>query len=294
VQPTKQPPVLVTSEADPDIGLVAARHGHFFVNRHDSYVGMSLLMYGEYCETEWQMIDRFISSGDTVMDIGANIGAFSIPMAKKTGPSGKVICFEPQPYAYALLEANIGMNKLRHVQAFPYGLSASEEKREAALPEYNQQGNFGGVCFVNNGHGLGAPFAPLDTVFHSSRLDFIKMDVEGMEADVLKGANGTIKRFRPVMYMENHPGERSPPLISALLALDYRLWWHTPYFYTPDNFFGQKENVYDRQANVNMVCLPVERLDLLQRIPAGLRLVSGPEDKLRENDAMLASLPLPE
>jgi FkbM family methyltransferase len=274
-------------ENDPDLCYVAGRHGRFIVNRHDCYVSMSLVAYGEYSEAEWQFIRRFLSPGMVVMDIGANIGAFTVPMAKSVG---QVLAFEPQPYAYELLRANIRLNQLENVSAFPFGLSSAEEQREAELPVYSQTGNFGGVCFLNTGKGLQAGFKRMDDVFKGPRLDFVKIDVEGMEPFVLRGGSVALKGFRPVLYVENHPGERSPALIHLLLDMGYRLWWHTPHYFNPDNYLKQSQNFYDGQLSVNMICLPVEQLDRLALVPPGLLPVSGPEHDLRKDGKIIISV----
>ncbi|HVY12087.1 MAG TPA: FkbM family methyltransferase [Alphaproteobacteria bacterium] len=280
------------AENTADLFLVNGRHGAFLVNRHDCYVGVSLIVYGEYSEAEWRMIDRFLEPGNVAMDVGANIGAFTVPMARKVGPAGRVLCFEPQPYAAELLNLNLSANGLANVALHNFGLSSCQEQREAELPVYTKEGNFGGVCFINAGKGLAAEFKRLDDVFTLPRLDFIKLDIEGMENDMLMGAFSTLKRTKPVMYVENHPGPHSPLLIKTLFDLGYRLWWHTPYYFNPQNYLGQKENLYGGQLSVNMLCLPAERLELNARVPEGLIPIEKPEDSLRAADGSLrTSLP---
>src|SRR5438067_6170352 len=84
----------------------------------------------------------------------------------------------------------------------------------------------------------------------------IKIDVEGMELDVLEGANRTLQQFRPLRYVENAQPEKSPALIAYLLALDYRLFWLEPPLYRSDNFFGDTENIFESAVSADMVCVP--------------------------------------
>jgi hypothetical protein len=77
-----------------------------------------------------------------------------------------------------------------------------------------------------------------------------------MELDVLEGAGNTLQRFRPRLYVENDRAEKSPSLIEHLLALDYQLYWHMPWLYNPDNFFGDQENVFPGIVSDNMICVP--------------------------------------
>ena len=65
------------------IGKVNAKHGTFYFCHFDEYIGLSIREYGEYSELELKTILEFINEGDTVFDVGANIGCFSVPFAKK-------------------------------------------------------------------------------------------------------------------------------------------------------------------------------------------------------------------
>jgi len=70
-----------------------------------------------------------------------------------------------------------------------------------------------------------------------------------------RGAEQTIRRYRPVLYVENDREEKSAALIRQLLALDYRLYWHLPPLFEPRNYFGVTENVFGRIVSVNMLGL---------------------------------------
>ena len=72
------------------IGTINAKHGKFTFCHYDEYIGLSMREYGEYSEIEYSVIEKFIKKGDFVFDIGSNIGCFSIPLAKKVGPKGKI------------------------------------------------------------------------------------------------------------------------------------------------------------------------------------------------------------
>ena len=100
------------------------------------------------------------------------------------------------------------------------------------------------------------PKVTLDADLDLTRLDLIKIDVEGMELDVLKGADRLLRRFAPVLYVENDRPEKSESLIRRLLALNYQLFWHIPSLFNPRNFYKNRENVYGHVVSVNMLCLP--------------------------------------
>ncbi len=105
--------------APPNARLVRkCRHGDFFVMRRDQYVGQSLASQGEWGEGEVQQVfRRFVREGDTVVDVGANIGAFTVPLAKLAGPRGVVHAIEPIRSLFNLMVANTVVNGLSNVQA---------------------------------------------------------------------------------------------------------------------------------------------------------------------------------
>jgi hypothetical protein len=106
------------------------------------------------------------------------------------------------------------------------------------------------------------------------RLDLLKIDVEGMEIDVLAGAAATVRRLRPTLYVENDRVERSRALILAVEDLGYRAWWHFVRLFSPTNFFGNATNVFGGVLSVNLLCFPREwDMTVTNGIP-----VLGPDD----------------
>jgi hypothetical protein len=79
-----------------------------------------------------------------------------------------------------------------------------------------------------------------------------------METEALCGATATIQRFRPILYVENDRKARSAELIGLIQLLGYRLYWHFPPLYRPDNFRDDQENIFGNTISVNMLCIPAE------------------------------------
>ena len=101
------------------------------------------------------------------------------------------------------------------------------------------------------------PVVTLDRLFAGlSRLRFLKIDVEGMEIDVLQGARELILRTRPTLYVENDRPARSEALVASLRSLGYDLYWHTPRLYNPDNYLKNPENVFGRTISINLFGIP--------------------------------------
>src|ERR1043166_3916451 len=180
--------------------LVKGRHGYFMVIDNDLMVSLAMRFYGEHGEMEWHFLKRFFKPGFVALDIGAHLGTFTVPFARAVGQTGKVIAFEPQPFIHECLQATILLNKLPNVILRRTCVGNAAGLLEIAEPDYNQAGNFSGLPFGEDTFTqvlftekrISAPCVRLDDTFNESRLDFIKLDIEGMELDALKGAEKLI------------------------------------------------------------------------------------------------------
>jgi FkbM family methyltransferase len=270
--------------------LVKARHGMFVVIPEDLIVSLSLLYYGEYHEHEWQFVRRFLNVSQVIVDAGANLGTFTVPFSKTVGTYGKVISFEPQPVIHGCLKETIALNKLENVDLHRKCLGSEPGEIEIYEPDYTKPGNFSGLPFreitYNEVHFtqnlIRTPVVTLDSILNGSRMDFLKIDVEGMEIDVLKGGEQAIAKHKPVIYTENNRPLKSPALISFLQKHGYKMWWHTGVFFNPHNFARRDDNIYGVMSNINMICLPPGANETL--IPQGMRPVTGPDDHVVMGD----------
>lgn len=239
--------------------LVHGRHGIYLANDNDLYIGRALIHYGEYGELEWRLLARYCRSGDTVVEVGANVGAHTVSLAQAVGPAGRVIAIEPQPVVFQRLCANVALNNFLNVVTWNCGCGAAETTMAVPMMDYDAEGNFGGIALQDLDEKT--PSRPIavkrldDVARDCARIDLLKIDVEGMELEVLGGATETIRAHRPVIYLENDRFERSRALIETLWSLGYELWWHSPVLFNPDNYFGSARNLYPRVASANMLCL---------------------------------------
>lgn len=259
----------------PAVAIRRCLHGYFMYLRGDRYVGRCLELYGEYSEGEVALFRQLVPAGGTVVEVGANIGSLTVPLSRMAGAAGQVIAFEPQRAVFNVLCGNLALNGLTNVK--PIRAAVGRAAGEIAIPllGYDGKGNYGGVAV---GDSSGGPqetvtMQNLDTL-DVSRLDFLKIDVEGLETEVIAGAGGVLERFRPVIFVENDRQEHSHQLISAIEQHDYRLWWHFSPLFRPDNFNGNPENVMGRIISINMLALPREHRQEVR----GLRPVTGPDD----------------
>lgn len=208
------------------IAIKQCRHGPMMYFRNDKYIGKLLDLYGEFAEQELTVLRGMIELGDVVFDIGANIGTYTIPLSEMVGPGGRVVAFEPARQVFNVLCANIAMSGANNILA--HQRAVGREPGTAKMPMFIMeapQNNFG-VCTIND-ESAGEPVSvvSMDSCGFQ-RCDLIKIDVEGMEVDVLAGARRTIANFRPVMWIENDRPKKSAALISQIHDMGYRAFWH--------------------------------------------------------------------
>ena len=238
--------------------LTPCRYGRMLSNVNDRYIGRSLQAYGEYCQAEPDLLGRLIQAGDVVVDAGANIGALTLFFARAVGDRGRVHAFEPQRVLFQTLCANIALNSLLNAHAHHAALGEQPGRIKVDTPDYTSENNFGGMPLGEWSAGEEVPLMRIDDLA-LERCTLIKIDVEGMEQAVLRGAAGTIARHRPILYVENDREEKSAELVRDLMGRGYRLYWHIAPYFNPDNFRGMKADLFPGLAARNMLCIPRER-----------------------------------
>ncbi|MEO1224394.1 MAG: FkbM family methyltransferase [Pseudomonadota bacterium] len=233
------------------------RHGLMRYFRNDVFIGTALTEYGECDYLLGSALAQLVKPGETALDIGANIGVHTLRLAEAVGPTGRVYTFEPQRLVFQVLCCNLAQNEIPNVWAYFAAVGRTNGTAKIPTPNYAQAGNYGGVS-VTEGAGDTVPLMTVDSL-KLDAVHLMKIDVEGMEADVLAGAKMTIKRHRPVLYLENDRKEKSPAVIRLLQNADYRLWWHLPPLFNPNNHAGNKTNRFGRILSINILAVPKER-----------------------------------
>ncbi len=253
--------------------LSRCRHGWMLYHTADHYVGRSLHKYGEFSQGEVDIFAQLLGPGNVVVEAGANFGAHTVAMAQMVGPQGAIYAFEPQRLVYQVLTANVAINSLYNVTTMHAGLGAQPGSVRVPILDPAHGHNFGGFSITGHPHGEEVPLLTVDSM-RLAQCRVIKVDVEGMEQDVLQGARETIARLRPVLYVENDRPDLSPLLISSIQAMGYRLWWHPTMLYNRDNFRGDPENIFGNTISMNMLCLPPEQAGAIQ-----MQEIHTPQDR---------------
>jgi FkbM family methyltransferase len=255
------------------VRLKQCRHGFMLYLTTDKYIGQSLDRYGEFSEGEAEVFTQLIQPDSTVLEVGANIGSHTALLARLAGPKGIVHAFEPQRTVFQILCANIALNGIRNVHTHQVAVGRTPGSINVPQLDSTAVNNFGGLALGNWAHGEQVPVITIDSL-NLPNVRFIKIDVEGMESDVIAGAQQTIKQNLPVMYLENDRKEKSPALIRQLLDLGYRLYWHLPSMFNSSNFFGSTENIFPGIVSANMLGI---HSSISQNIE-NLREIKTPED----------------
>lgn len=161
-------------------------------------------LHGVWCENEGLVHDKFIMDklrhfifeGMHIVDIGAHIGSHAAQYSIWTGHSGFVHCFEPNPETFECLKHNLGGIKNIRMHCVALGRKSGEAKMNPIAENM-------GASFLSE--GVGTPVVTLDSM-NLNQCDFIKIDAEGFEPDILLGAENTIKKFHPTMFIEINQG----------------------------------------------------------------------------------------
>lgn len=241
-----------------DTRRIETRDGPMMAFAGDAYITRSLQVYGEYCPDESRVLRQLIRQGQTVVEVGANIGSHTVGLARACAP-GPLYAFEPQRRVFQVLCANLVLNDITNVVAYPEG--AGEAPGWAEVPEvaYDRRGNFGGIelsAAAGQTDVRSVRVTPIDDL-PLDACHLIKVDVEGWEASVLRGAAKTIAHHRPILYVENDRSATQGELIALIAAWNYRLYWHTPPLFSPDNYNHAQFDIF-RAGSLNMLCLPAE------------------------------------
>lgn len=143
--------------------------------------------------------------GSTAIDVGANIGDWSVPLAMCVGPSGRLLAVEPIPRMAGALRKTFGINKLHQATVAEVAWCSSTGKAQFSV----ELGNTGGSRIGSHplAHGaIEVDVLTLDALMESEqlqRVDFIKIDVEGHEPGVLLGVTRTLNRWKPLLFVES-------------------------------------------------------------------------------------------
>jgi FkbM family methyltransferase len=165
-----------------------------YLDSRDFGVAPYLLIWGVYEKHETKLFKTIIEKGMVVVDVGANIGYYSLLAARCVGDGGKVFAFEPDPYNYGLLCKNIEVNAYRNIIPLKKGVFSKTGKMMMFLDKRNLGGHSLSEANVNKNASIMIEVTSLDDHFKDKdyKIDVVKVDVQGSELEVLEGMKNVI------------------------------------------------------------------------------------------------------
>lgn len=231
-------------EPIPDFVVLQSVYGRLIINRHCSFQAEALIKTGRphiqpELETIFAIIDQ-LPAKSVIVDAGANAGLVCVPVARRLQASaGYVYAFEPQRTIYYALCGTVALNSIENLAVYNMGLGSSNTIMSVPVVDYSKAQDFGMISLhPRNDAGNDIPVISLDS-FGLNRLDFLKIDVEGMEIEVLRGSMELIRTHRPWCWIE---------------------YWLVGEQAVMDEFNGLNYSFY-RVDDLNMLCAPAQRWD---------------------------------
>jgi len=209
----------------PNVELVQTKIGIFILFKNDDFISKSLRENGVWAELESNI--AILMSDNTgpsfILDIGANLGAFCIPVAKKLSPQNICIhAFEPQRIIFQQLNGNLFLNQIENCFTYNFALGSAITTFDLPKIDYLQTKNIGSVSLIPEiQRTTSVSYHPtdienveiktLDSLQFDGQCSFIKIDVEGFESEVIAGSIDFLLRqsFPPILFEEWRKGKFS-------------------------------------------------------------------------------------
>jgi FkbM family methyltransferase len=231
--------------------IAASAQGTFILNRLDynsngaaSYgVGIEMLEGGAFGKTDVDVLfsligvrRKYFGDGVEIIDCGANLGIYTVNWAQRMHDWGRVTAIEAQERIFYALAGNIAINNCFNARALHAAVSSTCGTMRTPSLDYQKPASFGSLELkrLSRSENIGQtvdysdantveiPMISIDSM-NLRRCDLIKIDVEGMEIDVLRGATDTILRHRPILFVEIIKSDKNA-ISSLLLSSGYRIF----------------------------------------------------------------------
>lgn len=177
---------------------------------NDRGISLELLKFNSHEPLSTDLISRELHEGMTCLDVGGNIGYYTLLESKKVGQNGKIVCIEPSPLNFRYLKKNLEMQNTSNVETYNFACGDIDGEINFLISKNSN------TCRtipkdepIPKGEKIiTVPVKKLDTFLEEnplSKIDFLRTDVEGYELQVFEGAKNTIKKFKPMIQIEVHP-----------------------------------------------------------------------------------------
>jgi FkbM family methyltransferase len=237
----------------PNLGMTESKAGPMIVYMNDGIVSHAIMLYGEYCDAEVQIMSRYLDTESVYLDIGTNIGFHAMSVNKTAGCA--VLGFEPHPSHFSVAAHNCHNKNIRL-----YNVAVGATDGEIIIKDFDETevGNYGDVSKTSE--GITVPQVKLDTL-ELDRCTLMKIDVEGLEFEVLQGATDTLHKFRPVVFFEAIEHEVWNKCVDYLAMRSYSMYWVSCLTKPNAETFKQTdENPFGTGGVSNILAVPNEKM----------------------------------
>ncbi|QIX61991.1 FkbM family methyltransferase [Hymenobacter sp. BT18] len=185
--------------------------------------------WGKAKYPELFFLRRIVKPGDVCLDIGANLGYYSVMLSKLTGPAGQVLAVEPIPAFQAIWRDNVRLSGYDNLMLLPYALGGENTTVQMGTPERDGLLHHGMTKIAASNpqeHYVRTYEVPMrnpdQLLADLTRLDFVKCDVEGFEYEVFRHMQATLRRHRPLIQTELNGLENRRQVVTLLSELGYK------------------------------------------------------------------------
>jgi len=178
----------------------------------EGFGGRGAYLHRDFLEPELSSLECFLRPGFVVVDVGANVGVYSLKAAKEVGDEGLVVAVEPFLETACRLSKNAQLNGFRNLRVRNIAVGASTQQVQLYLN--NARPNSFSLLRNGTADSISVLSVSLDDLCnweHLARLDYLKIDAEGMESQILAGGRKTVGRFRPIIQVEITKGDSTLP-----------------------------------------------------------------------------------
>jgi FkbM family methyltransferase len=233
------------------------------------HIQQQLFWYGKYEKSLGVVLKKLLGPDSTFIDIGANIGYFSL-LAAKAAPESKIAAFEPVSYLFDALENNIALNNFKNIQSIKIAIGEKEEDRtiylsggdNAGMSSFHKPENYSGKSEI-------VKVITLDSWFAGSgltKVDIIKIDVEGNELYALKGMKEIITRFKPYILLELNPETLAYFGLTTADVLNFALQFSYKHYIITEPGKLKELNAAQIITTVNVALVHAERLESVSNL----------------------------
>lgn len=261
IEAAQKRPVPPASRHDTDaFALAATRHGQLLVPKRDSYIGKSLLEYGEWTEDIVRLCAALFPAGATVVEIGACFGARTVALARLVGNQGRLIAVEQSRRLADVLHGNLALNRIDWVDVVRARMGQKPGAVVVTEPNFDADGNFGMLTHRAADAQAKRPTPQLVTDEQTwGRIDHLSIDTPGSVHDVLKGAQQALATHRPSILINADNPTDTQQATALLTEAGFFLWRYSSPFFRDDNFLRKPDNVFGGLASNCLVALPDQR-----------------------------------